>query len=65
MSKKKPKQVDQSATTSVRISTDVVEMARLVAVLRHENMGEMISGMLRPILVEAEKKEISKRSLLP
>lgn len=65
MSRKKPKPATQTATTSVRLATDIVEMARLVAVLRHENLGEMVSGMLRPILVEAEKQEIAKRSLLP
>lgn len=65
MSRKKPKPTNQAATISVRLAADIVEMARIVAVLRHENLGEMISGLLRPILVEAEKQEIAKRSLLP
>jgi hypothetical protein len=53
---------DKPKTQSVKLATDVVESARVVAALRGVSMTDMISDFLRPTLAKWESEEIQKRA---
>lgn len=55
MADEKPK------TLSVKLEMDVIESARIVAAYRGETMTEMLSAILRPILIKMEQEEAAKR----
>jgi hypothetical protein len=48
-------------TMSVKLHTDVIETARVVAALRGVQMMDMLSDILRPILAKMEGEELTKR----
>jgi hypothetical protein len=56
MAETKPK------TSSIKLMTDVVESARIVAAYRNEPMTDMLSDLLRPVLARMEREEVTKRS---
>ena len=49
-------------TLTVRLTTDVVETARIVAAYRGEEMTRMLSDILRPVLAKMEAAEVSRRA---
>ena len=53
---------DKTKTVSVKLATDVVKTARIVASYRDEHMTTMLSDMLRPLLSKIERDEVSKRA---
>jgi len=55
MATEKPK------TLPVKLHGDVIESARVVSALRGEQMQDMISDILRPILAKMEQEERTKR----
>jgi hypothetical protein len=56
MADEKPK------TLSIKLASDVVESARVVAALRGVSMIDMLSDYLRPTLAQWEGEEIRKRA---
>jgi len=48
-------------TLSVKLHMDIIESARIVAAFRGEQISDMLSEMLRPILVKAEREEMDRR----
>lgn len=56
MADEKPK------TLSVKLHIDVIEAARIVSAYRNETITDMLSDILRPVLVEMERDEVAKRS---
>jgi hypothetical protein len=58
MATEKPK----TKTLSVKLHTDVINSARIVAALRGELMQDMISDILRPIITKMEQEEIARRA---
>jgi hypothetical protein len=53
---------EKPKTQSIKLATDVVELARVIAALRGVSMTDMLSDYLRPTLVQWEREEIKKRS---
>jgi hypothetical protein len=53
---------EKPKTQSIKLATDVVESARVVAALRGVSMTDMLSDHLRPTLAEWESDEIRKRA---
>jgi len=49
-------------TLSVKLEMDVIESARIVAAYRGESMTELLSRILRPVLMKMEEEETAKRS---
>lgn len=60
-----PMAENKSKSQSVKLHMDVVETARIVSAYTGENMGDMLSDLLRPILVDLEKREVAKRAKSP
>jgi hypothetical protein len=61
----RPKNVDVDAkpkTLSIKLPTDVVEYARVVAALRGVSMTDMLGDFLRPHLLQWEDEEIRRRA---
>lgn len=52
---------DKSKTLSVKLYTDVVESARIVAAYRNEQIADLLSGILRPVLDRMEQEAIQAR----
>ncbi len=52
----------KGGTLSVRIRADTVEAARIVSAYRGENMIDMISDILQPILAKMEAQEVARRA---
>lgn len=52
----------ETRTLSIKLVADVVEAARIVAAYRGEPMTEMLSDILRPILVKMEAQEVARRA---
>lgn len=52
---------DKPKTLSVKLEADVVESARIICALRNETQTELLSGLLRPLLVKIEAEELAKR----
>jgi hypothetical protein len=48
-------------TLSVKLHMDVIESARIVAAMRNEQISDMLSDMLRPILAKIEREEMERR----
>ena len=61
MSKKKSSE-DKPATLSVKLHMDVIETARIVAAYRNEAITDLLSDILRPILLGLEQEETAKRA---
>jgi cell pole-organizing protein PopZ len=57
-----PMSAEKSKTLSIKLATDVVESARVVAALRGVSMTDMLSDMIRPTLKEWEDEEIQRRA---
>jgi hypothetical protein len=53
---------EKSKTVSIKLATDVVESARVVAALRGVSMTDMLSDLIRPTLKGWEEDEIRKRA---
>jgi hypothetical protein len=53
---------DKSKTLSAKLHVDVIESARIVAAYRGETITDMLSDLLRPILIKMEQEEVAKRS---
>lgn len=53
---------EKAKTLSVKLHTDVIEAARIVAAYRNETMTDMLSDLLRPVLARMEREEVAKRS---
>jgi hypothetical protein len=53
---------EKSKTLSIKLATDVVESARVVAALRGVSMTDMLSDLIRPTLQEWENEEIQRRA---
>lgn len=53
---------EKSKTLSVKLHIDVIESARIVAAYRGEAMTDMLSDILRPILVKMEREEVARRA---
>jgi hypothetical protein len=51
-------------TLSVRLRAETVEAAKIVSAYRRENMTDMLSDILQPILVKMEAEEVAKRAKL-
>jgi hypothetical protein len=49
-------------TLSAKLPMDVVESARIVAAYRNEQIGDLLGGILRPILAKMEQEEQAKRN---
>jgi hypothetical protein len=49
-------------TLSAKLPMDVVEAARIVAAYRNEQIGDLLGGILRPILAKMEQEEQAKRT---
>ncbi len=49
-------------TQPIRLRAEVVEAARIVSAYRGENMTDMLSDILRPILAKMEAQEVAKRA---
>lgn len=47
---------------SVKLASDVVESARIVAAFRGVTMADLMGDALRPILAKMEKEEMARRS---
>lgn len=56
MAEAKPK------TLSTKLHMDVVESARIVAAYRNVQITDLLSDILRPVLVKMEQEEMAKRS---
>jgi hypothetical protein len=54
--------VEKAKTLSIKLATDVVESARVVAALRGVSMTDMLSDMIRPTLKGWEEAEIQQRA---
>ncbi|MGP0070173.1 MAG: hypothetical protein ACLQGP_42065 [Isosphaeraceae bacterium] len=57
-----PMSAEKSKTLSIKLASDVVETARVVAALRGVSMTDMLSDMIRPTLKEWEEEEIQRRA---
>ena len=53
---------EKSKTLSIKLATDVVETARVVAALRGVSMTDMLSDLIRPTLKQWEEQEIQRRA---
>lgn len=60
-----PMTESKSKSQSVKLHMDVVETARIVSAYRGENMADMLSDLLRPVLVKLEAQEVAKRAKAP
>ncbi len=49
-------------TLSTKLHMDVVESARIVAAYKNEQIADLLSNILRPILADLEKDETAKRA---
>jgi hypothetical protein len=56
-----PMATEKPKTMSVKLEMDVLETARIVAAFRGQPMTEMLSAILRPVLVKMEQEESAKR----
>ena len=56
---------DKPKASSVKLHDDVIETARIVSAYRGETMTDMLSGLLRPLLADLEKREVEKRGKAP
>lgn len=56
-----PMAAEKPKTMSVKLEMDVLETARIVAAFRGQPMTEMLSAILRPVLVKMEQEESAKR----
>lgn len=52
---------DKPKTLSVKLHMDVIESARIVTGYTGDSMTDLLSEILRPILVRMEKSEVAKR----
>jgi hypothetical protein len=48
-------------TLSVKLTTDVIESARIISAFRGVSMTDLLSDILRPILKSIEAEEAAKR----
>jgi hypothetical protein len=48
-------------TLSVKLHMDVIESARIVAAYKGEQISDMLSNILRPILADMEREAIDQR----
>lgn len=53
---------DKPKTLSVKLRYRAVELARIVAAYRNEQITEMLSDILEPVLEEMHAKEIARHS---
>lgn len=53
---------DKPKTLSVKLHMDVIESARIVSAYRGDSMTDLLSEILRPILVKMEHEEVAKRA---
>jgi len=49
-------------TLSVKLHMDVIESARIVAAYRGEQISDLLSNLLRPVLVRLEAEEANRRA---
>jgi hypothetical protein len=49
-------------TLSTKLHIDVVESARIVAAYRNEQITDLLSAILRPVLAKMEQEEMAKRT---
>lgn len=57
-----PRPMAKSPVLPAKLHADVVESARLVAALKKVQIQDLLSDILRPVLAEMEREEISKRA---
>jgi hypothetical protein len=57
-----PQHMAKPKTLSVKLHMEVIESARIVAAYRGEQISDMLSEILKPILAKMEQEEIAKRS---
>jgi hypothetical protein len=53
---------DEKMTLPVRLPTDVIEMARIIAAIRNLEVSDLLSDILRPILARMEQEAWDERS---
>lgn len=53
---------DKPKTLSAKLTVDVIESARIIAAIRGVTITDLLSDILRPILAEIEREELSKRT---
>lgn len=57
----RPVAEEKPKALSIKLPTDVVESARIVAAYRGEPMADLLGDILRPILAKMEQDEVKKR----
>jgi hypothetical protein len=62
VSAKKASGGDKPPTMSMKLPTDVIASARVVAALRGETITDVVAGILRPALAKMEREELAKRA---
>jgi hypothetical protein len=55
------KRSESQTLESVKLPSDVMASARIVAAYTGEPMAEMLGGILRPVLAKREREEAAKR----
>jgi hypothetical protein len=53
---------DKTKTVSVKLATDVVRLARIVASYEGEHMTTMLSDMIRPLLAKRHADAMAKEA---
>ena len=56
------RKADKPDLVSVKLPSDVMDSARIVAAYTGETIAEMLGDMLRPLLAKREKEETAKRA---
>ena len=61
-SKMAKRRADKPLLESVKLPSDVMNSARIVAAYTGESIADMLGDMLRPLLTKREKDEAAKRA---
>jgi hypothetical protein len=56
------RRADRPVLESVKIRSDVMDSARVVAVLTGESIADMLSDILRPVLARREREEVARKA---
>jgi hypothetical protein len=56
------KRTEKAGYASVKLPSDVMETARIVAAYKGVTIAEMLGDLLRPVLAKMEREEAAKRA---